>query len=145
MLAGEVVRGERAGCEKARRDSDRVEPDVLPDLRDERQPGEGERKGGPDTPPHGLVPYEPRPQRDEHRGGELEQEADPDREPLDRDEVEPLDEGEADDAVDDEQGDLVAGDAKPPRGGQREKRGEADERSGRAELRQAQARHARST
>jgi hypothetical protein len=48
------------------------------------------------------VPEEPRPQRHEERREVLEEERDPDREPVDRDEVEPLHEREPADAEDDE-------------------------------------------
>ena len=81
------------------------------------------------------MPDEPRPQRDQHRRRELEQEADPDRQPVDRDEVEPLDEREADDAVDREPAELAAGpDPEPPRGEDREPDGDAEEAPGRAQL-----------
>ena len=103
MLAGEEVRRERAGGDDPRDDADRVEPDVLPHLVDEAEPDERERERGPDAPADRLVPDEARPERDEHRRRELEEQADADRQSLDRDEVEPLDEREADDAVEDEQ------------------------------------------
>jgi hypothetical protein len=88
------------------------------------------------------VPDEPRPQRDEHRRGELEEEADPDREALDRDEIEPLDEREPDDPVEDEQRDLVPPDPQTPgRRGEHERR-QAEERPRRPELGQPQVRDA---
>ena len=71
------------------------------------------------------MPDGARPQGDEHRGGELEQQADPDRQPLDRDEVEPLHGREADDAVEREQRELVARDAQLARRRQEQERGEA--------------------
>ena len=49
------------------------------------------------------MPGEARPERDEHRRGELEQEPDADRQPVNRNEIEPLHEREAADAVEDEE------------------------------------------
>ncbi len=71
------------------------------------------------------MPHETRPERDEDRRGELEQQADPDRQPLDRDEVEPLDEREADDPVEDEQRQLVPRHAQPSGRRDEQERGEA--------------------
>ena len=140
VLPREVVRRERARGQEARDDADGVEPDVLPHLAHEHEPGKRQRERGPDPAAHGLVPDEPRPQRDEHGGGELEQEPDPDRQPLDRDEVEPLDEREADDAVEDEQRELVACDPEPAGRRDEDERRQAEERPGRAKLGQPQVR-----
>jgi hypothetical protein len=87
-------------------------------------------------PPQGLVPAEPRPQRDENRRGELDQQRDPDRQALDREEVEPLDEREAADSVEDEQGQLLPARPEATRGGEREHCRKPDEGAGAAELRQ---------
>ena len=65
----------------------------------------------------------------------------PDRQALDRDEVEPRDEREADDAVKHQQAELVAADPQAPGRRQRDEQREADERAGRAELSEPQARH----
>ena len=70
---------------------------------------------------------------------ELEEQADPDRQPVDRDEVEPLHEGEADDAVEREPAELTARpDPEAPRREEREAERQPDEAARRAELRPAQ-------
>ena len=117
-LAHEVVDRERDGREQARPTTPiAVEREPVPDLRHEREAAEHEREGGPDAPAHRLVPGEPCPQRDQHRRRELEEQPDPDRQPVDRDEVEPLHEREADDAVEREPAELAARpDPEPPRG-----------------------------
>src|SRR4029453_6287464 len=84
------------------------------------------------------------PGRDGDRWGKPGEDPDPDREPLDRDEVEPLDEREPDDAVEDEETDLVARDPQAARSREREEDGEAEDSARGAELREAQARHVRS-
>ena len=138
MLAGQEVNRERHRGEERRRDADRVEPHVLPHLRDQREPRQREREGRPHAASDRLVPYEPRPERDEHRRGELEEEGDPDRKPLDRDEVEPLDEREPDDPVEDEQGNLVSGDSQTAGRGERDDARQAEKCAGRAQLGQPQ-------
>ena len=143
MLAREVVGRERACGNETRGNAEAVEASVLPDLGDEDDASHGERQCRPDTPSHGLVPDEHGPERDEHRRRELEQQADPDRETLDRDEVQPLDEREADDPVEDEERHLVAAHPEPRGSDDDEDRGEAEARAGGAQLRQPQARDAR--
>src|SRR4029079_6049236 len=73
-----------------------------PDLRDEREPGEGQRERVPKPPPNGLVDEEARPERDQHRSEVLDDERNPDVEVRDRREIEEVDEGEAADPEDGE-------------------------------------------
>ncbi len=142
VLPREVVGGERAGREQPCHDADGVQAEVPPHLRHSHQADEREGQRRPHPPAHRLVPHEPGPERHEHGGRELEQEADADRQPLDRDEVEPLHEREPDDAVEDQQRQLVTGDPEAPRGGDRQHRGEPEERARGAELGQPHARDA---
>ena len=73
---------------------------------------------------------------------ELEEQADPDRQPLDRDEVEPLHDREADDPVEREPAELAARpDPQPLRRDEREAEGQPDEAAGRAELGPAERAH----
>jgi hypothetical protein len=110
-----------------------------PDLRHEREPDDDEREGGPGAAAHRLVPDEPRPQGDQHRRRELEQQPDPDREPVDSDEVQPLHEREADDAVEREPRGLPPRlDPQPLRRQDRKACGDEQEAPGCAELRPAQ-------
>ena len=60
---------------------------------DHREADERQRERDPDPAAHGLVEDVARPERDE-RGEVLDQQRDPDREPVDREEVEPLHERE---------------------------------------------------
>ena len=62
-----------------------------------------------------LVLTEARPQRDEQGSGVLDEQRDTDGQPFDGDEVEPLDEREADDAVEREDTDLGSGVPQPLR------------------------------
>ena len=141
VLAGEEVRRQRARGKEPGGDADGVEPRVLPHLRDEREPCEREREGRPDPATDVLVPHHPRPEGDEDGRRELEQQADPDREALDRDEVEPRDEREPDDAVEEQQADLVPADPEAAGRRQRDEGREPQERARHAELREPQARH----
>ena len=68
-----------------------------PELDDERKPEEAERDREPEPLPYRLVDVEAGPERDEHRREVLDDERDPDVEPPNADEVEELDEGEAED------------------------------------------------
>ena len=83
------------------------------------------------------------PERDEQRRDVLDQECDPDREPVDREEVEPLDEGEAADAPDGEKGQLVTPDAQTVGGGEQQHEDEAEQRPRHPHLREAERRDAR--
>ncbi len=110
---------------------------------DQRQPGERERERDPDPPAHLLVEDVARPERDEERPEVLDQQRDPDREPVDREEVEPLHEGEAADAEHREERQLAGADAEARPRGQGQHEREADERPGRAHLREPERREAR--
>ena len=68
----------------------------MPDLDDQGQAREREGERRPDAPADGFVEDEPSPERDEDRRDVLNQQRDPDVEPVDREEVRPLDNGEAD-------------------------------------------------
>ena len=67
-----------------------------------------EPEGGPHASPHRLVPREPDPERDQQGCAELEEQPDAHRQPRDRDEVEPLHDGEADDPVERQPAELAA-------------------------------------
>ena len=114
----------------------------MPDLRDEGQAADHETERRPHAAPHRLVPGEPDPERDQHRGAELEEQADPDRQALDRDEVEPLHDREADDPVEREPSQLAARpDPQPVRRDEREAERQPDEAARRAELGPAERAH----
>ena len=66
-----------------------------------------ERERDPDAPPHVLVEDVAGPQRDEQRSQVLDQQRDPDGEPVDREEVEPLHEREPADPEDGEERQLA--------------------------------------
>ena len=124
-----------------------VMPTVLnvharPQLDDEREPGEAERDGDPDPPPDVLLVDEPREERDEERGRELDEERDPDRQVLDRDEVEPLHERDADQAEGDEEEELPPADPKAPGRDDEEEREKEDGRARVADLRELERREA---
>ena len=121
VLADEEVGRERAGGEQSGGDADvsSARPPTPPRRARARR---GERECRPYAAADVLVPHHARPERDENGRGELEQEADPDRQALDRDEVEPRDEGEADDPVEDEQPDLVPADPESPGSRERDER-----------------------
>ena len=87
-------------------DPDAVERESLPDLDDQREPGEGEAERQPDASPHALVQDVPRPERDEQRREVLDQQRDAHRQPVDREEIEPLHERDAGDAEDGEEQEL---------------------------------------
>ena len=61
---------------------------------DQHEPGEREGERHPDPLPHVLAVGEAHPQGDEQGRRVLDEQRDPDREPVDGEEVEPLDEGE---------------------------------------------------
>ena len=58
---------------------------------DQGEPGEGEHQREPDPSPHLLAKHHSRPDGDQHGRHVLNQQRDPDREPMDGEEVEPLD------------------------------------------------------
>jgi hypothetical protein len=76
---------------------------AVADVDDEREADEGQRERKPDAPAHALVEDVPRRERDGERGDVLDQERDPDCESVEREEVEPLHEGEAADPPHDEE------------------------------------------
>src|SRR5436190_308381 len=78
---------------------------------------QAERK--PDAPPDGPMQHVARPEGDDQRREVLDQERDPDREPVDGEEVEPLDERHAADAERDEKREL--GPSEPQGGGSGER------------------------
>lgn len=92
VLPEQEVGRERHGGPQCCQYPDRVEAEPVPDLGDERQAAQRTS----DAEPHPLEPLlavdEAREGRDQDRRGELEQERDADRETVDRDEVEVLDE-----------------------------------------------------
>jgi hypothetical protein len=85
--------GQRGGNPEA------VERQPVPHLHHEGEAGESERSRDPDPPPHVPPEREPHPECDQQRRQVLDQQGDPDREALDREEVEPLHEGQACNAV----------------------------------------------
>ena len=138
MLGDQDVEGVGQRRREAGRDAAAVERDPAPDLDDEREAGERKGEGEPDPSAHVLAIDEPRPERDEERREVLEEERDPDRQPVDRDEVEPLHEREPADAEQDEQGKLARAQAEPAAVRQREDEREPEKRAGRPHLRQSQ-------
>ena len=82
--------------------------DTAPEVDDERQPSERQDQRGPHPPPDRLLEDEPGVERDQDRRDVLDQEGDPDLEPVDRHEIEELDEGQADDAEEEEERQLLA-------------------------------------
>ena len=80
-----------------------------------------------------LVEHEPRPDRDEDRRDVLDQERDPDLEPVDGEEVRPLDQCERD-AECDEQRQVATADAQRGRSAEDGDEHEADEGAGAADL-----------
>jgi len=109
-LGHEQVRGERERAAERCRDADRAERDSLPELDDEREPRDAQGDGHPDPAPDVLLVDEAREERDEERGGELDEQRDADGELLDGDEVQPLDEGDADEPEGDEEEELAPAD-----------------------------------
>ncbi len=103
---------------------------------DQREAREREPERDPDAAPHVLVVDEPRPERDEQRRQVLDQQRDPDREPVDCKEVEPLHEGQSGDAEDDEVRKLPPRDAKAARRGERHDDQQSDRGPERAHLRE---------
>ena len=83
-----------------------------------------------------LLVDEPCEECDEERGGELDEERDADREILDRDEVEPLDERDADEAESDKEQELAASDPQARWRDHKEEREEEDRRARVADLRE---------
>ena len=139
-LGHEEVGGERERPAERRGDADRAEGDARPQLDDEREPGEAQRDRDPDPPPDVLLVDEPGEERDEERRGELDEERDADGEVLDRDEVEPLHERDADEAEGDEEEELPPSDPQP-RWRDDDQEGEEEDRRARvADLRQLERR-----
>src|SRR5919205_2846689 len=134
VLGDQDVEGIGQCRREAGRDAAAVEREPAPHLDDEREPGQRECERNPDPPSHVLAVHEARPERDEERREVLEEERDPDREAMDRYEVEPLDEREPEDAEEDERRQLTRTQPEPRRARQREDEGEADEGSGRPDL-----------
>ena len=106
-LGHEDVGGERERGAERGGDADGAERDPAPELDDDRQPGDAEDERGPDPPPDVLVVDEAREERDEERAEELDEERDPDRQMVDRDEVQELHEPDSGDAEDDEEEELA--------------------------------------
>ena len=118
-----------------------VESDAaVEDVDDQRETGERERKREPDPAPDGLVEGKPRPEGDEQRRQVFDQERDSDLEPVDREEVEPLDEGKPADPEQRKAGQLATPDAEARRGGREKHEHEPDECARRAHLGEAQRR-----
>src|SRR5205823_9869233 len=107
--------GERPRRSERSENADRVQRPALPDLGDEGQPDESQAERKPDAPPDGPMQHVARPEGDDQRREVLDQERDPDREPVDGEEVEPLDERHAADAERDEKREL--GPSEPQGGG----------------------------
>ena len=104
---------------------------------------EGERQRQPDPPPHRLMEDIARPKRDEERGEVLDEQRDPDREPVDRQEVEPLHEREPAHPEHEQERQLLQGHLQPPRPGDGEYQHQPEERPGRPDLGQPERRDAR--
>ena len=116
---------------------------ALADVDDQRQPDEREGEREPDAAAHAFVEDVARPERDDQRRDVLDQERDPDREPVNREEVEPLHQGEAADPPDGEKRELAPADLEAP-GCDREQRDhEADDRPCHPHLRQPERRDSR--
>ena len=110
----------------------------MPEVDDERQATEGERKRDPDPPAHVFFHREPREERDEQRTEVLDQKRDADLETVDRKEVEELDEGDAEDPEGGEVEELPPVRAQAPRPRCEQDQGEADQRACAAHLGQPQ-------
>ena len=123
--------------------ADRAEGDPRPELDDEREAGEAHRDRHPDAPPDVLVVDEPREERDEERRRELDEQRDAHRQVLDRDEVEPLDERDPDEAERDEERELAAAHAQPRRRDREQEGEEQDRRARVADLRELERREPR--
>ena len=119
-----------------RDDSEPVEREAAPELDDERETDHRQDERQPEPAPDRLLVDRPGPERDQDRSEVLEQQRDPDRQPPDRDEVEPLHECDACDPEDDQIGELASREAQGVASREREQEREAEERSGRAHLRQ---------
>src|SRR5207344_2291721 len=107
-----VLRHEQVGRQRQRaaqrgRDADGAERDAGPELDHEREASQTQRHGDPDAAPNVLLVDEASEERDEERRGELDQQRDADRQVLDRNEVEPLHERDADQAERDEEKQLA--------------------------------------
>ena len=111
VLGHEEVGGETERPGERRGDSDGAERDSCPDLHDDGEAGETEHDGNPDPPPNVLLVDEACEQRDEERSRELDQQRHSDRQVVDRDEVEPLHECDAEDPESGEKQELAAADA----------------------------------
>ena len=106
-----VGRGRQGGKEDPR-GRDGAAP---PDVDDQREPDEGERQREPDPATDRLLEDVARPEGDEERREILDEERDPDREPVDREEVEPLHEREPADPEEGEERQLAGAHAQPRR------------------------------
>ena len=143
MLREQDVEGVRDGARQRERDPGRRQ--ALPaaeDVDDQREPGQRQREGDPDSPPHGVVVDEPGPEGDEQRRQVLDQQRDPDRQAVNGEEVEPLHEGKTGDPEHDEIRQFAARQAEPAGNGERDHRRQADRRTERADLREALGREA---
>ena len=118
----QVVHDEREHRADRERHAQRVERQALPDLRDDREAEQRRDERDPHDRLRRVVPGDPEPDRDHERRRELDQQRDPDRQPLDRGEVQELRERDAEHAVDEQQRHLAA--PEPERG----RPGEGDER-----------------
>ena len=90
MLGDQEVGGQTDRREPTGGHPGTAETSAVPDLDDEREPGEREDERRPDAAADRLVEDEPSPERDEDRRDELDQQGDPDVEPVNREEVGPL-------------------------------------------------------
>lgn len=97
MLAREVIGRQRSGCREAGKQADAIQGQPVPHLGDDRQPENREHESGPHPGAHRLAPDEPDPEDDQDRSEVLQQQGDPDRQPGDGHEVEPLDQADSDD------------------------------------------------
>jgi hypothetical protein len=109
----------------------------VPDADDQHEAHQREPERGPDPTAHVLAVDEARPQRDEQRREVLDQQCDADREPVDREEIEPLHEREACEAEDEEERQLASRQSQPPRCNGGDDGEEADRGAQRSNLREA--------
>jgi hypothetical protein len=114
-LAHQVVRGQAHGRGEGREHPETVErAAVLPHLGDEDQAGQRQAQGRPEPAAYPLAPHQPDVEGDQHGGGHLEHQRDPDRHAADGHVVEPLGEGDADDAEHRQERQFAGGDPEPP-------------------------------
>src|SRR5581483_8023409 len=108
VLRQEEVAGEGDRCDQGVGHAEPVQRDASPEVDDEREPAEREPERSPDPTPDRLLHDEARPERDEQRAEVLDHERDADLEPVDREEVEELDERDAEHAEGGEEEELAA-------------------------------------